>query len=206
MSDRQLLPSNASAQEVALSGAVARVGDVPVPNRDLYNADKCPAPLLPWLAWALSLDEWNTQWTEAQKRQAIKDSIFVHRHKGTIGAVRRALGALGFGAQVQEWFNQVPAGAAYTYNLLLEVDQVGISQGDIVQVKDVVASTKNLRSHLDKVAVSVKSRAGPIIASVAGIGTEITVLYGDGSDAFDLISNGTALSNGEYIANGIKFN
>ncbi|MDT9105875.1 phage tail protein I, partial [Escherichia coli] len=121
MSD--LLPNNATPLEAALAEAIARISDVPTPARDVWNPDTCQANLLPWLAWAFSVDEWDADWSEAQKRAAIKAAVPVQRYKGTIGAVREALAALGFGVQVQEWFNQLPAGAPYTYRLLLTADQ-----------------------------------------------------------------------------------
>lgn len=200
MSDRYLLPSNATPQEVAMAGATARVGDVPTPARDLYNPDVCPAAFLPWLAWTYSVDEWNPQWTEAQKRAAIKNSIFVHKHKGTIGAVRTALAALGFGAQMQEWFNQTPAGAPYTYRLLLEADQVGIDQEAIKIIEKVVASTKNLRSHLDTIVPSAITHSGPVLAAVCGSGNEITIAYGGAPLTLD----GTFTLNGTNNLNGFR--
>ena len=52
-----LLPHNASPQERAIEAATARLADVPVPLRDLWNPETCPAELLPWLAWAFGVDE-----------------------------------------------------------------------------------------------------------------------------------------------------
>lgn len=173
--NNSLLPYNATAHEQALEAVTARVSDVPVVVRDVWNPETCPADLLPWLASAFSVDAWDASWSEAQKRQAIAESVFVHRHKGTIGAVRRALAALGFGAQVQEWFNQTPAGDPYTYRLLLEVDQVGIDQAALAKILQVVDATKNLRSHLSEIVPIVVSRAWPVMAAVAGMGCEIVV-------------------------------
>lgn len=194
-----LLPNNASAQERAMEAATARVSDVPVLVRESWNPTACPVALLPWLASAFSVDTWQSEWTEAQKRQTIRDSVFVHRHKGTIGAVKRALAALGFGVQMQEWFNQTPAGTPFTYRLLLEVDQVGISQADMVQIQDVVASTKNLRSHLDTVVPIVKTRDTVTVGAVASSGNEITIAFG-----FGLVADGSVSANGTQIASGFK--
>src|SRR5688500_13103717 len=108
MSD--LLPINATPAERAMEGATSRLTDVPVPPRSMWDADTCPAALLPWLAWAFSVDEWDSSWSEAQKRASIRGSVEIHQHKGTIGAVRDAVAALGVPAQVQEWFNLSPAG------------------------------------------------------------------------------------------------
>ena len=52
-----LLPSNASGAEQALALSLARLSDIPVPNRDLWNPRTIPAHLLPWLAWSLSIGE-----------------------------------------------------------------------------------------------------------------------------------------------------
>ena len=168
-----LLPWNATPQERAVSDTVARVSNVQAPLRDLWNADTCPPGLLAWLAWAFSVDQWDNAWTDAQKREFIKRSVEVHRYKGTIGAVRDALGALFFDAQVQEWFNQVPAGDPHTFRILLEADQVGISQPAFAALFEVVKSTKNLRSHLAEVELSVRSVGGPHVVVAAGVGSEV---------------------------------
>jgi phage tail P2-like protein len=172
-----LLPSSATQQERAMEGATARISDVPVLVRESKDPDDCPAVLLPWLAHQFSVDAWQTDWTEAQKRQTIRDSVYVHQHKGTIGAVKRALSALGFGAQVQEWFNQSPMGAPYTFLLHLDVDQVGFSASDLQNVLGVVESTKNLRSHLDTVIPTITTKAMLIVAGASLTGSEVTVKY-----------------------------
>lgn len=97
MSDT-LLPRNASPQEIALDLATSRVGQIPVLLRDVWNPDTCPAPLLGWLAWALSVDSWDPAWAEEDRRAVIRASLAVHRLKGTLAAVKMALEAAGFGA------------------------------------------------------------------------------------------------------------
>lgn len=92
-----LLPSNATPMERALAQVIGRISDVPVPVADLWSPADCPAPLLPWLAWALSVDEWSPEWSEAQRREAIAASVEIHRHKGSMWAVRRALDVMGYG-------------------------------------------------------------------------------------------------------------
>jgi phage tail P2-like protein len=81
-----LLPPNASPQEAAIEAATARIADVPVPNASLWTPATCPAALLPWLAWALSVDEWDGTWPEERQRAVIAASVGVHRRKGTRGA------------------------------------------------------------------------------------------------------------------------
>jgi phage tail P2-like protein len=197
-----LLPINATAQERALEAATARISDVPVLVRESWNPDTCPAALLPWLAQAFSVDAWDANWTDAQKRQAIKDSVFVHRHKGTIGAVQRALAAIGLNVQVQEWFNQLPAGDPYTFRLLMTADHVGFDQNAIAKVGGLVDATKNLRSHLSAIVPTVLTAAGPTIAAVTAMGTEITCT----GYVYTLLADGSVVADGTYKATGIKLN
>ena len=196
-----LLPNNATALETALAETIARISDVPTPARDVWNPDACPSNLLPWLAWAFSVDEWDAGWSDAQKRAAIKAAVPVQRYKGTIGAVRESLAALGFGVQVQEWFNQLPAGNPYTYRLLLTADQVGIDQAALKKILQVVESSKNLRSHMDTLAQSVTTRATLYSAGVNGMGNEITIKYEHPSG---LMLDGTWLLDGHQRLNGAR--
>lgn len=174
MSD-SLLPPNATQAERAIEGATARVGDVPTPARTVWDPATCPADLLPWLAWAFSVDNWETDWTEAQKRSAIAASYAVHRTKGTIGAVRRALNALGLGVQIVEWFEEDPPGDPYTFRVSLNVDQGEVSQESLRKALAVIYAAKNLRSHLANIDVIVESIADVVFAGVSLSGHEITI-------------------------------
>ncbi|HEY7775415.1 MAG TPA: phage tail protein I, partial [Kineobactrum sp.] len=175
MSSHSLLPPNASHQERSLEAAAARFDNVPVVVREIWDAQSCPESLLPWLARAVSVDVWDPDWSAKQKRTAITSSLSVHRKKGTIGAVQEALRALGFSARIQEWFNQSPPAAQYTYRLVLESDQTGFSLPDAYLLLDVVNNAKNLRSHLTEIAPVVRSMAGPVVASASGLGSEVTI-------------------------------
>jgi phage tail P2-like protein len=95
-----LLPPNASDLELAVEGVGLRVDALPVNIRDLWNPETCPMGALPWLAWMFSVDEWDARWSVDQKRGVVSGSIEVHRHKGTLWAVKRALAAAGYGDAV----------------------------------------------------------------------------------------------------------
>ncbi len=102
-----LLPPNATTEEVAIEQATARLGDIPVDIGRMWNPDTCPIELLPWLAWALSVDEWENRWSEHTQREVIKQSANLHRHKGTVGAVKNALSSIGVSVDFLEWFDDV---------------------------------------------------------------------------------------------------
>lgn len=172
----ELLPPNATEQECALAETVSRIGDVPVVVREMWNPDTCPANLLPWMAWAFSVDDWNDGWTEAQKRGAIKTSVNVHAHKGTIGAVKTALGSLGYDLTLTEWFQKTPVGDPYTFTATVSVDQTGIPSNAVYEsIVSVANSTKNLRSHLTGVNVQGITRATEYYAARVFMGEVINI-------------------------------
>lgn len=96
--NKTLLPPNASREEKAQEEATARIDEVSVVGINaLWNPNTCPSELLPWLAWTMSIEEWNGNWSEEQKRNSIRSSYRVHVKKGTVGSIRRILKAAGYG-------------------------------------------------------------------------------------------------------------
>ncbi|WP_417842029.1 phage tail protein I [Terasakiella sp.] len=148
-----LLPPNASEEERALSTSISRAADVPVVAGDMWNPLTAPEATLPWLAWAFSVDRWNPAWPVSVKRATIARAASVHRQKGTLAGVRRALEGLGVSAEVVEWWQETPKGAPYTFTLTalanenLGADSVLLTQEGHQSIVDAVTAAKNLRSH-----------------------------------------------------------
>jgi phage tail-like protein len=93
--EEHLLPPNALPFEKALSATLQRVLNVPIPVRDVWSAERCPAPLLPWMAWGFSVDVWDEAWPEQKKRAIIAQSFELHRRKGTLDGIARHLSFAG---------------------------------------------------------------------------------------------------------------
>ena len=124
----ELLPENATHFERELAGLSAQLDAIdPVVIESLWDAWRCPTALLPWLAWALSVDVWEDSWPETVKRQAIADSPDYHRIKGTVQAVTSALALAERPFELTEWFDQVPQGRRGTSRVYVEttLDDVG---------------------------------------------------------------------------------
>lgn len=149
MSDvKSLLPPNSTEVEKNLELATARLGSVPTNIRDIHNPDDCPAELLPWLAWAYSLDSWPPYWPDAVKRQQIKQSVDIQRHKGTSKSVRDVVAGFGASLALKEWWQTTPPGVQHTFDILMIVGSglptTAEYQQDII---DEVNRTKPVRSH-----------------------------------------------------------
>ncbi len=86
-----LLPPNSTPLERSLSGPTGRLTAIPAPVDAVWRHDQCPSGLLPWLAWALSVDFWDEEWNDERKRNLIRESFELHRKKGTLYGIKRYL-------------------------------------------------------------------------------------------------------------------
>ncbi|MBL5924707.1 phage tail protein I [Enterobacter asburiae] len=148
MSDhKSILPPNSLPSERALEQASAEIiRAVPLMIRASRDPQNCPAHLLPWLAWEYGVDTWNTDWSEQEKRNVVARAAYVHRHRGTRGAILRSLEDMPFRTTIFEWFEQTPPGEPYTFGVDLLQDDRPVGPEDIQDMKIAVLRAKNLRS------------------------------------------------------------
>lgn len=207
-----LLPPNATELELAVEQAFSkRLGQINVSVKDLWNPSTCPDRLLTWLAWAMSVDNWveappslvfdHEKLTAAEQalydereaerkavfkkqREIIKHAFYVHKHKGTIGAIRKALESLNAGdIRVQEWFEyqdyleDSSSKKPYTFRVKLP-DGHSLSTEQVRELYKIVERTKNLRSHLDSLNVSLTKDLAYVLGGVY-VSKTITIDYED---------------------------
>ncbi|MGQ7242822.1 phage tail protein I [Salinicola sp. V024] len=148
----QLLPPNRTALERRTAEAL--VIEPPVPLRTLWDPATCPAHLLPFLAWAYSVDHWSSAWSERVQRNVIAASFDVHRMKGTRTAIDRALGALGVDVTIAEWFETTPNLERGTFNATLYVNENLVPDAPALigpelyeELRATIDAAKNARSH-----------------------------------------------------------
>lgn len=169
-----LLPPNATTLERALEAGAARISSVPAPIETLADPATIKAGWLPWLAYGLSVDFWDTAWSEAAKRRAVAESIAQHKIKGTRASVEHVLARIDPLLRVIEWFEAEPRRLApHTFDVLLPVTGDGVPAGGTratarfaETVIGEVMRVKPLREHF---------RLVQTIFSRAGIGTEAIV-------------------------------
>jgi phage tail P2-like protein len=151
LSDPSLLPPNATSQERDMANTVARISDVPVPVRDVWNVQTCPSAILPWLAWS-----------DDTKRAVIASSISLHRIKGTVASVKRALAVAGYpGAQIIEGVGKFNCDGTFNCDGLEFCGDplkwawfrvtlpTPISNSQAAQVKRIIAQTAPARCQLE---------------------------------------------------------
>lgn len=99
MTLRKLLPSNRTNLEAALADAMELLAD---PNviKTVSEVDNIPSAWIPWLAWGLSISDdegWQFAESDEQKRELMRRTLDIHRHKGTIWSIREVFRILGIG-------------------------------------------------------------------------------------------------------------
>jgi len=186
-----LLPPNATKFETNFEQSFSRISDVEIKTRSFNDPMSAPIEVLPFLAWEKSVDVWNKSWTEEQKRQTVSNAIRSHMQKGTIGALEKSLGSLGFKTTVQEWFNMQHIGKPYTFKLFIQTSSDPITSNDLKDLLKVVQKNKNLRSQMIASTLTVNSQLEIYTASAAHVGNEFEYskgaggLYLDGSWSLD---------------------
>ncbi|HDL8054626.1 TPA: phage tail protein I [Yersinia enterocolitica] len=172
--NNRLLPAGSSPLEIAAAQACAQLGNVPVPLRQLWNADLCPLPLLPYLAWAWSVDRWDESWPEATKRAVVKSSAYVHKRKGTIGAIRRVVEPLGYLIKVIEWWKtgETPG----TFRLDVGVLETGITEEMYPELERLIDDAKPCSRHLNGLSINLAVN-GAIPINVASYDSDEMTIY-----------------------------
>ncbi|MBB9844747.1 phage tail protein I [Escherichia coli] len=146
MSEPSLLPPSASDFMRCVERGTSRLSALPVSLNQLWDPDTCPVALLPYLAWALSVDRWDRDWTEETKRQVIRDAWAIHRHKGTISAIRRVVEPFGYVINVTEWWET--GDTSGTFRLDIGVLDVGITEEMYTEMERLIADARPVSRHL----------------------------------------------------------
>ncbi|NNA66218.1 phage tail protein I [Pseudomonas gessardii] len=175
MGAQQLLPNNSTPLERQAAQALAQIQCVPIPLRQLCNPNTCPVAVLPYLAWAFSVDRWDSNWSEATKRAAIRSSRYIHAHKGTIGALRRVVEPLGYLIEVVEWWQTVPEGVPGTFALKVGVLDTGITEEMYEELTWLIDDAKPLTRPLTSLAISLESTGIAFIGACLYEGDELNI-------------------------------
>ena len=150
--------------------------DLAHPLHHLHCPWCCALEVLPHLAWARSVDHWNDRWPEHVKRQVVAASHMVHSVKGSLGAVRRALGSVDTQSAVEEWFET--GGAPHTFmviaqppcaqDLIADKSDVIFSDALIEELHNVINTARPLRSH-HALTLSALGKSAPVFSSGAAL-------------------------------------
>jgi len=151
---------------------------LPLDKLLLYLVDTAPEVALLPLAeqfHVMGAEGWAVAETDAQQRNLIKNSIALHRTKGTPWAIKQVLVTLGMNGIVSEWFEY--DGEPYHFRIDIDLSGRGMGQNDIARLTELVNEYKNARSHLEALTLNVTVRSNvPRIGAALYSGEVLTVL------------------------------
>ncbi|RAI01099.1 phage tail protein I [Acuticoccus sediminis] len=90
-----MLPINQTELEGALAETGAPLSAIPVPLHLARDPARIPEHLLPYLAWEMSIDIWDDDWSIERKRWVVANAIRLHRLKGTLKGIKAHVALVG---------------------------------------------------------------------------------------------------------------
>lgn len=123
----------------------------------LPRLDELSEEVIDLLAWQWSVDFYDELKSLAGKRNAVKQSIAIHRIKGTRRAVELALHMVYTSGEVSEWFEY--GGQPYYFRVRF-IRPETIRLEDVDRVIRIINTVKNTRSWLDGIGFSRPVRIG----------------------------------------------
>ena len=153
---KSLLPINASQLLKDLESSSLKATSLEALNRYVTNPDLAPDNILPWLAWAVSVDDWSDNWPKVIKREMIKNSISLHQIKGTKRAIQKALEIIGVAGEIALWWELNPRMTPHSFNITAYLND-NINEGtDVIigldtqqKLINLIENVKPARSHFN---------------------------------------------------------
>lgn len=171
--NNSLLPPSSTAWMRSAEEATARLSAITVALRTLWTPVASPVDLLPYLAWALSVDRWDKGWPAEKKIAAIQQSYWLHRRKGTRAAVRRVIEDMGFSATFAEWFDV--GDEPGTFRAEVDVNDVGITPKTLDELNRLIGDAKPVSRHLSQLTIATSARGYVWVGATLVDGEVITV-------------------------------
>lgn len=168
------LPPSASKRERVLEQIFwEEMGTIERDIKDFLDPSLCRLDLLPYLAWELSVDGWDDNWSEQTKRIVCKRSLEIHRYKGTKYAIDKSIEAIRTEhVRVIEYFEDPDNLRPGFFRVDLLVNNADVDATTVPSIRKAVMSAKNCRSHLESIAITCQSHANvgvQIISRIGGI-------------------------------------
>lgn len=198
--NNSLLPPSSTAWMRSTEAATARLSAITVALRTLWTPIACPVDLLPYLAWALSVDRWDKSWPAEKKITAIQQSYWLHRRKGTRAAVRRVIEDMGFSATFAEWFDV--GDQPGTFRLEVDVNEVGLTPKTLDELNRLIGDAKPVSRHLAQMTIATGSQGFAWAGAVTVDGESVTVYPPEYTPDGSIYYDGEAHFDGNYYFRG----
>jgi len=138
--------------------------------------DTVEASALPHLAEQFHItgnEGWINCQNEEEKRDLIKNSIKLHKYRGTKYALIKVLDVLGLNGKISEWFEY--DGTPYHFRLSVDMNDRSFDLTTESQLLELIEENKNVRSKLEQILVTLINNATQKFMSYTVTNEEMTV-------------------------------
>ena len=171
-----LLPPNTTHLEKKITEVSATAFNLNGDLSSLIRIDDAPSDYLSILAWQFSVDRWQDDWPDEIKRAQIKNSIKVHRHKGTNYALRQIVESFGYSLKVHEWFDETPMNEPGTFQITVETNGKSLTERTYKTLVELIHDAKPLTRELKGIEINVINVNGETnVAAAMYSGEDITI-------------------------------
>lgn len=136
--------------------------------------DELDEKVIDELAWQFHVDFYDYTLPIENKRNLVKNSIWLHKIKGTPQAVIDAASSVFGKAKLKEWFEY--DGKPFFFGLDVDITDIGATPENLKKLDTLVNAYKNTRSWVDFINLYIASKGNINIAAITVIGEEISVL------------------------------
>lgn len=142
----KLLPPNSTKLEKNIEQLGEKISVLPVPFIDLHRIDLCPVSHLPWLAWEHRVEYWQPDWTEQDKRTAIRESQSFNARRGTRSSIESLLSTVVTNFQLKAWHQFQPKHQPFTFVVIIDPQHL-LNIEQLLQVQTAIEATKSARDN-----------------------------------------------------------
>lgn len=135
-----------------------------------------PNSVLPYIAkqYHVTGDEgWNDCTTREEKLDLLSNAVDIHRKKGTVGAVKKAINIDGYSATYRHWKEY--GGIPHHFKIAIDLNNLGISEELQNSIKKKIEECKQLRAKLDALNIYVSETNNINVKTAVCLGEMITV-------------------------------
>lgn len=182
-----LLPPNSTELERKVATANAKGTDLDVQHKTLSTIDDAPNQFLSVLGWQNSVDRWNRDWTDAQKKAQIKASFNIHQKKGTVASLKAITKAFGYSLTVTEWWQENPANTPGTFQITIDTEGNALTDSAYNTLIDLIQDAKPLTRSLTGIEINIVSVRGDTNVAVAMYDGEDVTIYPKPDDPIPFI-------------------
>ena len=142
----------------------------------IYLFDKVEESALVRLAEQFHItgtEGWTYCQTTEEKRKLIKNSLNLHKYRGTKFALKRALNILGIETEVYEWFEY--GGRPYYFKISIDMENRAFDDPFEQLLLDTIFANKNVRSKMETLIVHLLQVVNAKFASAVITSEEVLV-------------------------------